>query len=295
MAAVTWSLKASDRRILGRGALPALCVSLAFLHLYVVLSPCVSAAADRPASPAQLQALQNQIAGLQGQLAAKEAQLGALNSKIADIKVKMTGLGALQDIGGGVAGGWNLGENVGMGGGRAALQYQLIAAESQRDALAGEISSLQLQIAQTQATLTYWQNPVGTDLQNERHLLRNLRNQRPTSDDQGQLQWDIENTQRRIKELEELERQFQQSGTGGGQGASGGTSGGQSVQPQGAYATPSSESGTSSGSSAQSPGHPGYGPGPHDTGPSQFPTHQEILQGVQGSIGGKSGGKPGGG
>lgn len=291
MAAVTWSLKASDRRILGRGALPALCVSLAFLHLYVVLSPYVSAAADGPASPAQLQALQNQIAGLQGQLAAREAELQAQNSTIADIKAKILGLGALQDIGGGVAGGWNLGENVGMGGGRAALQYQLIAAESQRDAVAQQISGLQQQIAQVQATLTYWQNPVGTDIRNEMEHLRNLRSQPPTSDDQGQRQWDIENTQRRIRELEDLERQYQQSQPG-----SPTTTSSQSIVPQGAYATPSSGSGTSSGSSAQSPGHSGYGPGPHDTGPSQFPTHQEILQGVQGSIGDKPGmSKPGGG
>jgi hypothetical protein len=76
------------------------------------------------------------------------------------------------------------------------------------------------------------------------------------------------------------------------------TTGGQSVQPQSStYTAPSSGFGASSGTPTGPQGpQPGYGPGPYDTGSPQFPTHQQILQGVQGSIGEKPGmSKPGGG
>jgi hypothetical protein len=72
------------------------------------------------------------------------------------------------------------------------------------------------------------------------------------------------------------------------------------VQQQGSgYTAPSSGYG-SSGAGTQSSGSqgqsPGYGPGPYGSGSAPFPTHQEILQGVQGSIGDKPGmNKPGGG
>lgn len=100
--------------------------------------------------------------------------------------------------------------------------------------------------------------------------------------------------------IDQLGQQSQQSGPGAPPGTSGGTSGGQPVQSQGSgYTAPSSGFG-SSGAGTQSSGSqgqsPGYGPGPYGaTMPSPFPTHQEILQGVQGSIGEKPGGKPGGG
>jgi len=101
--------------------------------------------------------------------------------------------------------------------------------------------------------------------------------------------------------IDQLGQQSQQSGPGGTPGTSGGTSGGQPVQSQGSgYTAPSSGFG-SSGAGTQSSGSqgpPGYGPGPYGaTMPSPFPTHQEILQGVQGSIGGEKPGmsKPGGG
>jgi hypothetical protein len=74
------------------------------------------------------------------------------------------------------------------------------------------------------------------------------------------------------------------------------TTSGQSVQPQGSYATPSSGFGASSGSTqpaGQQGQQPGYGPGP-DTGSPQVP-YGPILEGIQGSIGDKAGGKPGGG
>ena len=100
--------------------------------------------------------------------------------------------------------------------------------------------------------------------------------------------------------INQLGEQSQQSGPGATPGTSGGTSGGQSVQQQGSgYTGPSSGYG-SSGAGTQSSGSqgqsPGYGPGPYGgTMSSPFPTHQEILQGVQGSIGETPGGKPGGG
>lgn len=100
--------------------------------------------------------------------------------------------------------------------------------------------------------------------------------------------------------INQLGEQSQQSGPGATPGTSGGTSGGQPVQSQGSgYTAPSSGYG-SSGAGTQSSGSqgqsPGYGPGPYGgTMSSPFPTHQEILQGVQGSIGEKPGGKPGGG
>jgi hypothetical protein len=293
---MTASLAASTERTLRRGTVLAVYVSLAAFHLSILVGPSFCDAADKPAAPAELQALSNQIAGLQGQLAAKEAELQAQNSKIADIKAKMLGLGALQDIGGGVAGGWNVGENVGMGGGRAALQFQLIAAESQRDAVAQQISSLQQQIAQVQATLTYWQNPVGTDIKNEREHLGNIENQPPPKDDfdRRQRQQDIDSSRQRIKELEDLERQFQQSQPG-----SQTTTSGQSVQPQGSsYTTPSSGFGPSGSTqpAGQQGQQPGYGPGPYDTGSFKPPKHGEIQETIQGSIGEKPGmSKPGGG
>lgn len=100
--------------------------------------------------------------------------------------------------------------------------------------------------------------------------------------------------------INQLGQQSQQSGPGATPGTSSGTSGGQPVQSQGSgYTAPSTGYGSSGAGtqSSGSQGQPGYGPGPYGaTAPSPFPTHQEILQGVQGSIGDKPGmSKPGGG
>jgi hypothetical protein len=93
--------------------------------------------------------------------------------------------------------------------------------------------------------------------------------------------------------INQLSEQSHQSGPGGtpqaGSGAFGGT-----VQSQGPYGTPSSGSGTSgstqpAGQQGQQPGYAGP-----DTGSPQVP-YGPILEGIQGSIGGKAGGKPGGG
>lgn len=237
------AMKRHDRRIRRHVVMAAGGLSLALFVFSVFVSPGSMHAADRPASPAQLQAMQDQIAGLQAQLRAQEAELRTWEGQIADIKVKMLGLGALQDIGGNAGGSWTFGENLGMTGGQAALQYQLIAAQTKRDLAAQQIPGLQQQIAQLQASLNYWRNPLGTDLENERAGLRNLESQQPTKDDGGQLQWDIDNRRRRIKELEE---EFQRQQQGGGATS-------QSAQPQGqSYTTPTQGYGTG-GPAGQSP------------------------------------------
>ena len=238
-------LKGDGGRIRRRRTPIVSCLCLAFSLLLILVSLGVSYAADKPASAAQLQAIQNQIAGLQAQLGAKEAELKARESKVADINVKLVNFDAVQGIWGNLPGGTTLGEGVGMGGGKAKLQFELIAAQTQRDAVAQQVSSLQQQIAQLQASLSYWKNPLGSGLEDERVHLRNLENQQPTKDDQGQLQWDIENTRRRVKGLEE---EFQRQQQGGG----GGTTG-QSAQPQGqSYTTPTQGYGAG-GPAGQSP------------------------------------------
>jgi hypothetical protein len=94
-----------------------------------------------------------------------------------------------------------------------------------------------------------------------------------------------------FRAIDQHTQQYQQSQPG-----SQATTSGQSVQPQGSYATPSSGFGASSGSTqpaGQQGQQPGYGPGP-DTGSPQVP-YGPILEGIQGSIGDKAGGKPAGG
>lgn len=269
------------------------CLCLTFPLFLILMGLSVSYAADRPASPAQLQAIQNQIAGLQVQLGAKEAELKAWDGKVADINVKIVNFDAVQGVWGNLPGGTTIGEGVGMGGGKAKLQFELIAAQTQRDAVAQQISSLQQQIAQLQANLSYWKNPLGTELENERAGLRNLENQRPTADDQGQLQWDIENRRRRIQELEEEFRRQQQGGSAG----TADPSSGQSAQPQGqSYTTPTQGYGAG-GPAGQSPqigsggvyGHPGGHGGP----PPRVPW--DTLVGPSGGGTGTDPKPPGGG
>lgn len=242
-----------------------LCLML--LSFLILTDPEKSYAADKPASMAQLQAMQDQIAKLQAQLGVKETELKTWERKIAEINVKIVNFDAVQGVWGNLPGGTTIGEGVGMGGGKAKLQFELIAAQTQRDAVAQQISGLQQQIAQLQANLNYWKNPIRTELENERAGLRTLENQRPTADDQGQLQWDIENRRRRIKELEE---EFQQQQQGGSAGTTDPSSG-QSVQPQGSSYTAPSQGYGAGGPTGQTPpvgsggvyGHPGgHGPPP---------------------------------
>jgi hypothetical protein len=91
-----------------------------------------------------------------------------------------------------------------------------------------------------------------------------------------------------FRAIDQHTQQYQQSQPG-----SQPTTSGQSVQPQGSYATPSSEVGPSGSTqpAGQQGQQLGYGPGP-DTGSPQVP-YGPILEGIQGSIGGKP--KPGGG
>lgn len=260
---------------------------LALPLLLVLIGVGASSAADRPASSAQLQAIQNQIAGLQAQLGAKESEAKAWENKVAEINVKIVNFDAVQGVWGNLPGGTTIGEGVGMGGGKAKLQFELIAAQTQRDAVAQQISSLQQQIAQLQASLNYWKNPIGTELENERAGLRNLENQKPTADDQGHLQWDIENRRRRIRELEE---EFQRQQQGGSAGTADPSSG-QSVQPQGqSYTapTPGYEAGGAPGQSPQMGQGGVYGhPGGHGVPPSRVPWDTLV-----GPSGGGTGGDP---
>ena len=91
-----------------------------------------------------------------------------------------------------------------------------------------------------------------------------------------------------FRAIDQHTQQYQQSQPG-----SQPTTSGQSVQPQGSYATPSSGVGPSGSTppAGQQGQQLGYGPGP-DTGSPQVP-YGPILEGVQGSIGGKP--TPGGG
>jgi len=91
-----------------------------------------------------------------------------------------------------------------------------------------------------------------------------------------------------FRAIDQHTQQYQQSQPG-----SQPTTSGQSVQPQGSYATPSSGVGPSGSTqpAGQQGQQLGYGPGP-DTGSPQVP-YGPILEGIQGSIGGKP--TPGGG
>ena len=95
--------------------------------------------------------------------------------------------------------------------------------------------------------------------------------------------------------INQLGEQSQQSGPGGTSQAGSGAFG-QSVQGQSKdYVAPSTGFGTpgSTQPAGQQGQQLGYGPGP-DTGSPQVP-YGPILEGIQGSIGDKAGGKPGGG
>jgi hypothetical protein len=146
--------------------------------------------------------------------------------------------------------------------------------------------------------LNYWKNPLASDLEDERTHLRNLQNQQPTKDDQGQLQWDIDNTRRRIQELQEdLQRQQQRSTAGTTD-----LSSGQSAQPQGASYTAPSQGYGAGGPAGQTPpigsggvyGHPGGHAGP----PPRIPWDTQVGPSGGGACGGSkptAGGKPSGG
>jgi len=270
-------------------------------------------------SPAQLQALSNQISAkqaeqqaawgkmssLQGQQQQLQAQLGNLQALANRGKSYMgqtpSKLGQMADAAtfAAYAAGHDLpvgtgGLEVGMvmfqlGAAIADAQNKLNAIDAQLKSLPDKIVALDQEIEQLQATLNYSKDPLAADLENERTRLRNLENQKPTKDDEGQLQREIDSERQRIKELEQ---QYQQSQPG-----SQTTTSGQSVQPQGQYGAPSSGFGPSGSTqpAGQQGQQPGYGQGA-DTGSFKPPKYGEIQETIQGSIGEKPGmSKPGGG
>lgn len=303
------ALAASTERTLRRGTLLAVYVGLAVLHLSVLLWPSFSDAADKPASPEQLQALSNQIAKKQAERQTAEKDLAewqalrlGFQKKLAADQAKLQGL--LNPVSIGVEAGIDKLKGVDKTATTGDIGLKILDAKNDIDndnkvlraipdneaPILQKIAGLDGEIEQLQATLNYSKDPLAADLENERARLRNLENQKPTKDDQGQLQREIDSERQRIKELEQ---QYQQSQPG-----SQPTTSGQSVQPQSStYTAPSSGFGASSGSTqpaGQQGQQLGYGQGSHDTGSPQVP-YGPILEGIQGSIGDKAGGKPGGG
>lgn len=272
-----------------------------FLHLFLVWACPAHSESPPAASPAQLQTLTNQIAGLQAQQQAKWAELGKANAEIADIESKIAQLDAAAKLPGmardaAIAAYLSTQgldpSNAAIAGAyftvveKTNLEAKLKAAIARRDAIANQISDLDKQIAQAQATLTYWQNPAGKDLENELTHMRNLENQTPTKDDAGQRQWDIENTYRRIKELEQ---QFQQS-TPGGTSGSGGASSGQPSQAQNPSYTAPAGYGTGGAAGQSPPTSGGYWGTPPSAG---APPVQVPWQGLVPPSSGGGGGTPG--
>ena len=297
------------KRIKGsRSAMEAATCRLgAALFLLSFLFVCgASAESPAPASQAQLQELSRQISEKQALRETKNGEMGemgavgaaeilkidAMSAALAAVENSPTFLrhkaiekylqqaeGVKPEYASGLVGFFD------PKGEKAKLQKKREEAVKRRDAevnrIANEITNLDTEIAQLQATLNYSKDPLAADLENERARQRILKNQKPTSDDQGQLGREIEDIDARIIKLE---REYKESQPG-----SQTTTSSQSVQPQGSYLTPSTGIGVSPGSSAQSPGHSGYA-GP-DTGSPQVP-YGPILEGIQGSIGDKAGGKP---
>lgn len=151
--------------------------------------------------------------------------------------------------------------------------YQQVLGEREGE-LRQAIAARDVEIAQLERTIAYLGNPLKGDLDSEKAHLQNL-GQKATTGDSGQLKWDIENTQRRIKELEQLQQQFQQQG-GSNTGPAGGAQG---APAQGGYAAPSAAPRPSS--QAQPAAGPiGYGPGYTESpdGSSMRPDHRTLQQ-----------------
>jgi hypothetical protein len=273
-----------------------------------------AAIAEQPASPAQLSAWESQKAALQGQQqaarneqAALYGQQQALQAEIARLDGILNGpldmvqnpVGAAVVVGGkAVLQGANPVDNRtldqrAMDNAWVAIQQrnatrdlrdqkraELARAQARAAQLGGEIAARDDQIAQLDRTIAYYRNPAKGDLENEKARLNNLTSQKPTKDDGGQLNWDIENTKSRITELDAFQQQFQ----GGGGSPNGASSG----QPQGSYAAPTG----TPGSQSQLP--PGYdspwGPvmGYPPASGSQMPNYQDLQQGLQPSGQGRS-------
>jgi hypothetical protein len=284
----------------------AVYVSLAAFHLSILVGPSFSDAADQPASPGQLQALSNQIAGLRAQRQAAEKDLAEWQAlrplaqkKLAADQAKLQGL--LNPVSLGVQAGIDTLKGVDKTATTGDIGLKVLDAKNDIDndnkilraisdneaQLLQKIAGLDGQIEQLQATLNYSKDPLAADLANERARLRNLEKQKPTKDDEGQLQREIDSERQRIKELEQ---EWNKSQPG-----SQTTTSSQPIVPQGPYGAPSSGFGPSgstqpAGQQGQQPGYAGP-----DTGSPQVP-YGPILEGIQGSIGGKPGmSKPGGG
>jgi hypothetical protein len=262
-----------------------------------------TAIAEQPASPAQLAAWESQKAALQaqqqaaqGERAALYGQQQALQAEIARLEGILNGpldmvqnpVGAAVVVGGkSVLQGANPVDNRtldqrAMDNAWVAIQQrnatrelrdqkrgELARAQARAAQLDGEIAARENQIAQLDRTIAYYRNPRQADLDNENARLKNLNAQKPTNDDGGQLGWDIENTKRRISELDALQQQFQ-----GGGSRSGGSSG----QPQGSYNAPAT------GPQSQLPGYDAsWGPvmGSPPASGSQMPNYQNLQQGLQ--------------
>ncbi len=261
-------------------------------------------AADQPASPGQLAAWESQKAALQaqqqtaqGERAALNGQQQALQAEIARLDGILNGpldmvqnpVGAAVMVGGkAVLQGANPVDNRtldqrAMDNAWVAIQQrnatrdlrdqkraELARVQARAGQLDGEIAARNDQIAQLDRTIAYYRNPVQGDLENEKTRLNNLTSQKRTKDDGGQLDWDIDNTKKRISELEALQNQFQ----GGGGSRSGGSSG----QSQGSYNAPAT------GPQTQLPGYDAsWGPvmGYPPASGSQMPNYQNLQQGLQ--------------
>lgn len=186
-------------------------------------------------SPADLRA---QITDLQRQRQARQADLDRLDARIRDLEGGLLLGGNVKDLLGatGNLDDVSLGERGAVGLEVIRARMKLADLRSRRAALAAQVAGIDQQIAERRArldTLDYVRTRLPGDLEAERAHLEALRGQRPTQDDAGQLQWDRENTARRIRELEALQQQFQ-----GGQPGTTTSSSPRSAQPQGAYATP---------------------------------------------------------
>jgi hypothetical protein len=221
-----------------------------------------AAIAQQPASPAQLSVWESEKAALQAQQQTDRNERERLRVALENLPAKIRALVAEENLyataqtnpGVVVGQAWAQGKNPGQVAGEALtrnidVRNKLNTARALQIAVPMRIAELdaaieqrERQIAQLNRTIAYYRNPAKGDLENERARLKNLEAQKPTQDDGGQLGWDIDNTNRRITELDALQKQFQQPG-----GSPGGASSGQS---QGAYGAPAT------GSQSQLP--PGY-------------------------------------
>ncbi|HEY2988782.1 MAG TPA: hypothetical protein VGL11_13710 [Candidatus Binatia bacterium] len=271
-----------------------------------------TAIAEQPASPAQISAWESQKAALQAQQQAAQGERAALygqqqtlQAEIARLDGILSGpldmvqnpVGAAVVVGGkSVLQGANPVDNRtldqrAMDNAWVAIQQrnatrdlrdqkraELARAQARAAQLDGEIAARDNQIAQLDRTITYYRNPAQGDLENERARLKNLNTQKATQDDGGQLGWDIDNTNKRIKELEALQQQLQQ----GGAPQSGASSG----QSQGSYNAPATGPQSQLPPGFDSPWGPvmAYPP----TSGSQMPNYQNLQQGLQPSEPGSS-------